>query len=149
MANFISVRKIIIISSVKSNAEFPKRMVIAKSTKAYKLLPMGLVQNIETIAKFSFGKKINERLKLYDKFLSVRDRRYLDWAIEQVLLWDRSIVDQNVIHIHGDADDVFPIKHITDCMVVKGGTHVMILMKFKWLNANLPEIIRNGNREEV
>jgi predicted esterase YcpF (UPF0227 family) len=141
MSRFIAVRKVIIVSSVKSNLEFPKRMKIAKSTKAYKLIPLSLVQNIETLAKFSFGKKVNERLKLYEKFLSVRDKRYLDWAIEQVVLWDRVVADQNVVHIHGDADDVFPIKNISNCIVVKGGTHVMILMKCKWLNVNLSKII--------
>jgi thioesterase domain-containing protein len=141
MASFISVRTVVIISSVKSNLEFPKRMTIAKSTKAYKLIPLGLVGNIESLAKFSFGKKVNERLQLYDKFLSVRDKRYLDWAIEQVILWDRTVVDQNVIHVHGDADDVFPIKYITNSIIVKGGTHAMILIKSKWLNLNLPNII--------
>jgi len=141
MVNFISVRKVIIISSVKSNLEFPKRMTIAKSMKAYKLIPISFVQNIESLARFSFGKKVNERLRLYNKFLSVRDKRYLDWAIEQILLWSRIVVDQNVIHIHGDEDDVFPIKNITKCIVVKGGTHAMILMKSKWLNENLPKII--------
>lgn len=143
MAQFIAARKVIIISSVKSNLEFPRRMIVAKTTKAYRLIPFGIVQNIESLAKFSFGKKVNERLKLYEKFLSVRDKRYLDWAIEQVILWDRTVVDQNVIHIHGDADDVFPIKYIKDCMVVKGGTHVMILNKYRWLNTNLPLIILN------
>ena len=148
MANFISVRKVIIISSVKCNLEFPKRMVLAKSTKAYKLLPISLVQNIESLAKFSFGKKVNERLKLYEKFLSVRDKRYLDWAIEQVILWERKDVDSEVVHIHGEADDVFPIKYIKNCIVVKGGTHVMILNKYRWLNANLPQIIL-GSKEDV
>lgn len=141
MADFISVRKIIIISSVKSSLEFPKRMTLAKSTKVYKLIPISLVQNIESLAKFSFGKKVNERLKLYEKFLSVRDKRYLDWAIEQVVLWERKVVNADVVHIHGDADDVFPIKYIKDCIVVTGGTHVMILNKYRWLNANLPKII--------
>lgn len=145
MAQFIKVRKVIIISSVKSNLEFPKRMVFAKKTKAYKLIPIRLVKNIESLAKFSFGKKVNERLKLYEKFLSVRDERYLDWAIEQVILWDRIGIDQNVIHVHGDADDVFPIKHIGDCIVVKGGTHIMVINKYKWLNDNLPQIILESN----
>jgi len=141
MAHFIEVRKVIIISSVRSNLEFPRRMVLAKSTKAYKLIPLSLIENIESLAKFSFGKKVNERLKLYEKFLSVRDKRYLDWAIEQVILWNRTAINPDVVHIHGSADDVFPIKYIKDCVVVKGGTHVMILNKYKWLNANLPQII--------
>lgn len=143
MSKWIEARKVIIISSVKSNAEFPRRMKIAKTTKAYKLIPMNLLLNVESLAKFSFGDKITQRLKLYEKFLSVRDKRYLDWAIEQVILWDRTVVDEKVIHIHGDADEVFPIKYIKKCIVVKGGTHIMILNKFRWLNENLPKIILN------
>ena len=141
MARFINARKVIIISSVKSNLEFPRRMKVAKTTKAYKLIPTTLLANVESLTKFSFGTKINQRLKLYEKFLRVRDKRYLDWAVEQVILWDRNVVDENVIHIHGDEDDVFPIKYIGNCIVVKGGTHIMILSKYKWFNENLTEII--------
>jgi pimeloyl-ACP methyl ester carboxylesterase len=141
MAQFIAARKVIIISSVKTCFEFPLRMKVAKTTKAYKLIPTNLLANVEGLTQFSFGKKINQRLKLYEKFLRVRDKRYLDWAVEQVILWDRTVVDESVIHIHGDTDDVFPIKYIRNCIVVKGGTHVMILNKYKWFNENLPKII--------
>jgi hypothetical protein len=141
IASIVAVRKVIIISSVKSSLEFPRRFKIAKTTKAYKLIPTHLILNVENLAKFSFGDKVNQRLKLYEKFLSVRDKNYLDWAIEQVVLWNRVVVDTDVVHIHGDQDDVFPIKYIKDCIVLKGGTHIMILNKFKWLNENLPKLI--------
>jgi pimeloyl-ACP methyl ester carboxylesterase len=94
MAKHINTRKVIIISSVKSNLEFPRRMKIAKTTKAYKLIPMSLILNLENLAKFSFGAKINHRLKLYRKFLSVRDIGYLEWAVEKVILWDRTVDDE-------------------------------------------------------
>ena len=142
MAAFLNPMKVIIISSVKSNIEFPRRMKIAKTTKAYKLIPTSIFSNIEKLSAFSFGTTIAQRLKLYERYLSVRDVHYLDWAIERILLWDRTKVDPNVIHIHGDVDEVFPIQYIKKCIVVKGGTHVMILSKYKWLNENLPAIIQ-------
>ncbi|MDQ8012293.1 MAG: alpha/beta hydrolase [Flavobacterium nitrogenifigens] len=141
ISKHIKARKVIIISSVRSNHEFPRRMKIGKSTKAYKLIPMQLILNVEKLAKFSFGEKVNKRIKLYEKFLSVRDLGYLQWAVESVILWDRDQIDENVVHIHGDKDDVFPIKYIDKCILVKGGTHIMILNKYKWLNENLPSII--------
>lgn len=141
MAAFLNPLKVIIISSVKSNIEFPRRMKIAKTTKAYKLIPTSIFSNMEKLSAFSFGKSIAHRLKLYERYLSVRDVHYLDWAIERIVLWDRTQVDPNVIHIHGDADEVFPIQYIKNCIVVKGGTHIMILSKYKWLNENLPAII--------
>jgi hypothetical protein len=141
MSKHIETRKVIIISSVRCNAEFPRRMKIGKTTKAYKLIPMKLLLNIENLAKFSFGEKINKRIQLYEKFLAMRDISYLQWAVESVILWDRCEIDEKVIHIHGDQDDVFPIKYIKKCIVVKGGTHIMILNKYKWMNENLPSII--------
>ena len=142
MKQFLKPKKVIIISSVKSNTEFPKRFKVAKSTKAYKLIPTQLFENIESLVKFSFGSSIvKQRLALYEKFLAVRDKRYLDWAIEQIINWNRIEIDPEIIHIHGDADEVFPPKYIKNFIPVKGGTHIMILNKYRWLNDNLPKIM--------
>lgn len=142
MKPFVKPLKVIIISSVKSNIEYPRRFKIAKTTKAYKLIPTKLIENIDSLAKFTFGSSlIKQRVKLYEKFLSVRDKRYIDWAIEQIILWKRTEADPEVIHIHGDADEVFPPKYIKNYMPVKGGTHIMILSKYRWLSDNLPKIM--------
>lgn len=142
MKAFVNPKKVIIISSVKSNTEFPRRFKVAKTTKAYKLIPTKLIENIELLAKFTFGSSIlKQKIKLYEKFLSVREKIYLDWAIEQIVNWDRTKIDPQIIHIQGDADEVFPIKNIKNCIPVKTGTHIMILTKYRWLNDNLPKIM--------
>jgi len=141
MKSFLNPKKVIIISSVKSNIELPRRMKVAKATKAYKLIPTSLFENVEKLAKFAFGDYAKQRFKLYEKFLSVRDKNYLDWSIENIINWKRTAIDTEIIHIHGDADEVFPIKHIKNCTIVKGGTHIMILTKYRWLNDNLPKIM--------
>ena len=142
MKPFVNPKKVIIISSVKSNVELPRRMKIAKATKAYKLVPTQLLENIEFFTKFAFGSSIlKQRIKLYEKFLSVRDKSYLDWAIEQIINWERKEIDEEIIHIHGESDEVFPLRHIKNCIKVKGGTHIMIITKYRWLNENLPKIM--------
>jgi pimeloyl-ACP methyl ester carboxylesterase len=141
MAQFLNLRKLIIVSSVKSNLELPRRMKIAKTTKAYKLLPTGLLQDVEKLVKYAFGDVMKQKLKLYEQFLHMRNKEYLDWAIEQVICWDRVKVDPNVIHIHGDADEVFPAKNIKNYSNVKGGTHIMILNRYRWFNQHLPNVI--------
>lgn len=142
MKAYLQPKKVIIISSVKANTEFPRRFKIAKTTKAYKLIPTQLFENVESLMKFSFGSSIiKQRLVLYEKFLSVRNKFYLDWSIEQIINWERKDIDPEIIHIHGDADEVFPPKYIKEFIPVKGGTHIMILTKYKWLNENLPKII--------
>ncbi|MFT5216884.1 MAG: pimeloyl-ACP methyl ester carboxylesterase [Glaciecola sp.] len=141
MAKQISCRKLIIISSVKSKAELPRKMRIAKITKAYKLLPTQFVSNFEAFVNYAFGDTIKKRVNLYKKYLSVSDKKYLDWAIHNMVCWEQEKIIPNIIHIHGDKDPVFPIKNISNSIVVKGGTHIMIINKYKWFNENLPKLI--------
>ena len=141
MAKIIPIRKVIVVSSVKNTSELPKRMVFAKYTKAHKLLPTGLVNNVELLAKYAFGDTVNKRLELYEQYLSIRDKYYIDWAIDQMVNWKQLEMPKNLVHIHGDKDVVFPISHIKDCIQVKNGTHTMIIHRARWFNEHLPAII--------
>ncbi len=141
MAKHMPVKKIIIISSVKKTSELPKRMRFAKFSKIHKLLPTGLVNNVEVLAKYAFGETVNKRLALYDEYLSIRDKYYIDWSIDQIVNWRSSEPPDNLVHIHGEKDSVFPIRNISDCIPVKNGTHTMILHRAKWFNEHLPTII--------
>lgn len=141
MAKFLPVEKIIVVSSVKSKHELPKKMLFAKYTKVHKLLPTGLVTNVELLAKYAFGESVTKRLHLYEKYLSVRDKYYIDWAIDQIVNWNQERPPENVVHIQGEKDTVFPISNIKDCIPVKNGTHTMIIHRAKWFNERLPTII--------
>ncbi len=68
MARYIEVRKVIIISSIKSKQELPKRLIFAKYTKIHRLLPTGLVNNVELLAKYAFGETVVKRLELYEEY---------------------------------------------------------------------------------
>lgn len=140
IARQIDIDKLIIISSVKTSNEFPRRMRFSKMTGFHKLLPTSLVVEIETLLNYSFG-IAPKRLELYQKYLSVNDKRYLDWALDTIINWQQDESRDDIIHIHGDKDPVFPIKYIKNCTVVENGTHIMIINRFKWFNEKLPEII--------
>ena len=141
MSLCIKVKKIVIISSVKSNNELPRKMYVARLLKLYKLLPTRLVAHFNKLPSYDFGQVIKKRLALYQKYLSINDKKYLDWAIFNMVCWDRNETIPNIIHIHGNKDTVFPIHKISNCIVVDGGTHIMILNKYKWFNAHLPKLI--------
>lgn len=141
ISKHINLRKLIIVSSVKSMHELPKHMLIAKATKVYKLVPTQLASNIDVLEKYAFGDLVSKRIELYKKYLSVNDSRYLNWAIKNMVCWNQEKHDSKIIHIHGDNDSVFPIKNIENCIVLKNGTHIAIINKYKWFNENLPRLI--------
>ena len=141
MSKIIETKKTIIISSVKTKYELPKRLRLAKATKAYKLFPAKAIMNLENFAKYAFGDFAKKRVELYRKYLSMRDETYLPWAVYNVLHWQQTTLLPNVVHIHGDADGVFPLKHIKNCIIIEGGSHVMILNKAKKISKILMEVI--------
>ncbi len=143
MSKYLNVKKLIIISSVKNKYELPKRMWLVRKTKAYKLMPTSLVSKIDNWEKLAFGDFAKKRAALYQKYLSVNDKTYLDWAIEKIVCWDQEESIEGIVHIHGDKDIVFPISHIKECITVEKGTHVMIINRSRWFNKHLPEIIEN------
>ncbi len=147
MSFFLKTKKIIIISSVKSKHEIPYKLKILKRIPLYKLIPNRFLDNTKNIVKYGLGIKTKSKLQLYQKYLSVKDTQYLKWAIKQMVGWKRVNVIKDVIHIHGDKDPIFPIKKINNCIVVPGGTHIMLIVKFKWLNDNLPCIISGDYNE--
>lgn len=141
MAKLIHVKKVIIISSIKCNGELPVKMQFAKYTKAYKLLPTRLAKNLHILAKYAFGETVKKRVALYQKYLSVTDKFYYDWALEQLINWKQKEPPPGIIHIHGEKDPVFPSKKLSNYIEIKGGTHVAIIQKYQWFNENLPKLI--------
>ena len=142
MAKYVSVKKIVIVSSIKSKGELPLPMKMAKRTNAHKLLPTQWIENIDNLAIFAFGKGIKKRVALYQRYLSERNSEYLDWAINALVHWDQNKFSNKLIHIHGDSDSVFPIKNlISPFFKIKGG-HAIIITESIWFNKELPSILQ-------
>lgn len=141
MAKVLHCKKVIVISSIKSHHELPVHLKFLRKTKTYKILPTQLVTNIEVLLKYAFGETAKKRVELYEKYLSVRDKDYLDWAIKQIVCWAQEAPNEQTIFIHGDSDLVFPNSCNGKTIVIKGGTHIMIINKYKWFNENLPKLM--------
>ena len=134
LSKILKIKKIIIISSVKSNKELSNSMKFAKKTKSYKLLPVTWLNDFESLLAFVLGPKIKRKVNLYRKYLSVRDENYLKWAIEAMINWKQEDPLDDVIHIHGTLDLVFPVVNIKNYIPLKKGDHNMILKRADWLN---------------
>lgn len=144
MGNYLNLSRLIIISSVKCRDELPRRMRYAGRTGFIRLIPTSLLDYADYIEKFAIGGYLKKRAPLYRKYLSIRNTKYIDWAIKNMVNWDCQTPKKDVIHIHGDKDEIFPFKYIKGCIRVKGGTHLMIINRSKWFNKYLPEIILTG-----
>lgn len=141
MKKILNPKKTIIISSIKNKHEMPMRLVLAQKTNAHKILPTKVFTNLEKYEKYAFGDMLKGRVKLYKKYLSMRDELYVPWAIDTILNWQQETTDPDVIHIHGTDDFIFPVENIKECIKVEGGTHIMILTQAKEINVILQQLL--------
>ena len=85
--------------------------------------------------------KLYKRIDLAERYLTERDEYYLEWAVKNLLNWRQDTHREDIIHINGDRDKVFPINNISNCIILKGGRHEMIILRAKWFNENLIKLI--------
>ena len=144
ISKHIKVKKLIIISSVKSKVELSLSMKFAKKTGIHHLLPLNWIDDLEKLLLFVFGPSIKARVDTYKKYLSERDPDYLKWSINQIVNWKQIKYDKNIFHIHGEKDKVFPLNYLErnkNFITIKNGTHATILRDSNWFSKNLPLII--------
>jgi esterase/lipase len=141
LAKFVNPKKVIIISSVKNPNELPGRFKFARFTKIYKLFPIKVIENFEDYTKYFLGKSLKKKADLYKKYLYVRSKESLKWSIYTIIKWEQIKPIKNIIHIHGDADMVFPIKNIENAIEIKNGTHAMILTKAKEISKIIDTVL--------
>lgn len=141
ISKLIYVKQLILISSIKCNSEMPKRLLFIKNSKAYKFFPSKKLSKIDDFSKYDFHPRLKKKSELYNKYLSIRDEKYLNWAIHNVLHWKQKLPIKNTVHIHGTKDEIFPIKHIKDCISIEGGTHAMVIIKAKKISAIIDQVL--------
>lgn len=134
MNRFISPKQTILLSTIKERAEMPKLFKFASLTHAHQLVPMSFLTSDQVFSymmlrKLYFPRKQDSIAEIFE----FKDHGYLKWSIDQIVNWERSSAyeTENLLHIHGNKDIVFPISNINNYELVEGGTHIMVMQKPK------------------
>ena len=141
IASVIPVKKIILISSLRSGEQLRPLFTAAQKLQLLNLVQEDLLKSaILSGAKFILPSK-KERYKLMVDMLDQYDGAYYKWAMNQVLHWKGVKVACPIDHVHGDKDEVFPVSLVKDAVIVKGGTHLMVAVKAKEVSEVLQKFI--------
>ena len=133
---------VLIISSVKTRSELPLFMRLSGITGLHKLLPMKRVLMNKSINHWFFGTKTNHEKKTLDQILTDSDPVFTKWAIHQVSNSKRTEkIPAKVLHIHGEADSIFPIGNVAPDYIIPGGTHFMTVSEHERVSEAIQEAL--------
>jgi len=142
IAKELSLEKLIIVSSVKSRDELPGWMKLVGNMQLNKMLPTKSNKFTEKIDNSRLGVSTEEEKAMVRNYRMAANPVYINWAINQVLNWKNDWQPNNLIHIHGDKDKMFPIKNIKATHTIEGGTHLMIYNRARDIGAYLEQVLR-------
>lgn len=132
-------QKVVILGSIKSDKEKSKFIKTGEVTKIPRIFPVSLFNdkaaNIYSVVRKLFDPKNPTILQ----YFRVRNPYYLKWSVEKVSEW-KFEETPGVIQILGERDIVFPIKYSRPNYVIKGGTHLFPVTKYKEVSKILHEV---------
>lgn len=143
IAKQVTLGKVILISSIKTDIEAPWYFKLFRNLPVYKAIPGKLMTHVGFLVKPMFGNMATDDLALFKSMLRNSSPVFLKWAMRAVLYWRNDVEIPNLYHIIGDKDLVFPHQNIKNpTAVIKGGTHIMVFDKAGEINALLAGILK-------
>lgn len=147
LSRILSISKVILISSVKSEKELPFWMRTCGQWKLDRALPdrpLGSIPGskaIRPIQNYFLGASTEEEKRIANEYRDNIDPQYLKWSINQVLNWKNDWLPSEMVHIHGNKDHIFPLKKVKPTHVINGGGHFMIMNHHKEISNILKEVL--------
>ncbi len=140
------VKQLILVSSIKSTEELPRKWRLIGRLRLNHIFPIKRIQANErffAMANKRLGAFTREEQEFANHYRRIIDKDYMIWALNQILNWRNADFPSNIVHIHGDADLLFPIKPLRPTHVIRGGTHMMIVNRAAEISAIINEVLKN------
>src|SRR5580765_6955326 len=112
VSKIIPPKKLILISSIKTELEKPGYFTLLKIFPVYRILPSSWMKNLVAVLGDFFTPKTKEDREFFLSQLREADIHVVSWGIHQTIHWKQQAVLPGSIHIHGSGDRLFPSKKI-------------------------------------
>lgn len=142
---FLYSEKNILISSIKIKNERPFLFRVAQTSQILKYIPQKLYTVNKTLSNIFTKLIYNMSLDEIEKYVSHTSPAYMKWATYQITNWYSDDYCNNLWHIHGTNDQIFPYKLVKDVITIEDGDHLMVMRKADEINQILNTILLDIN----
>lgn len=127
LSKLVRTEKTIIISSIKHWGERPLKFGLLNTLRLHKFIPGALVARLDFWKQWALGKLTRQDKKMIEEMVEGIDIKFNEWAVDRVIRWKNKDVPENIVHIHGTKDTLFPHYYVDDAHIIEGGTHFMVV----------------------
>lgn len=139
LMKIVTPKVAIILSSISTRQEMPIVYRLLGTLRLNKLVPAFTLNKIYPFTYWFFGVTKPEDKRLLKLVIKDTSSEFLKWAIHEIINWKNETRPDNLYHIHGTSDRLFPYKLTYANKAVENGGHLMV-----YVNANtISNLIRS------
>lgn len=142
IAKQFPVQQIILISSAKTKNELPWWMKTAGKIQLHKIIKTKPNPALYPIEDFFLGAGSQDEKKMVASFRQSIGDEYMQWAIDTIVRWKNVTIPENLTHVHGTSDKIFPISNIKADYLIGGGGHFMVYNRAEEVSSILNNVLR-------
>ncbi len=144
IAKHIKVKKIILLSSIKTYKEFPFYFRWLGKTKLHLIVPPAWILHTNWLVFWVLRLKKKEHKALLTKLFKATNHNVYKWSANALLTWRNTTIHPNIYHIHGNRDTaLLPFLTKPD-YIIKGGGHFCVVTHGEEVSKVLQEQITNS-----
>lgn len=119
-------KQTIIISSIATKHELRPLLKFVRLFRIQEIVPAAFYKWYSPILEWFFGTKTKREKELLKIYTQSATKNYMKWAVNKILNWENEQRPQNLFHIHGIQDRIFPCKKAHADVLIKDGSHFMV-----------------------
>lgn len=146
----IETEKVILLSSVKDVSEVPIYFKFFRALPLHRVVPFkSLLWAFYWLAYWLFAPEGNDQKKLLKTVLIETDPHFLKWALHKVVVWHNREVPDNLVHVHGKSDRIFPFRFVNPDYTVDNSGHLMVMNRAEEVSDLLEQLILKTQDDDI
>ena len=146
IAKQIDVEKVILISTTKNQSEIPPYFKIFRWFPIHRIFPFkSLFWAVYWLLFWLFSIETLDERRLLRAILRDTDGDFIKWAIHKVVTWKNETIPDQLYHIHGLNDRIFPVRFLKSEFCGEGGGHLIVLNKAEQISKWLESLVHPQN----
>lgn len=132
---------LILISSINSSAQLPFYFKAAGKLRLHRAIPVELVKKA-ALLKRRITKETPGDKDILRQIIRDSDAGFIHWAMDAILKWRSTELPSPTVHIHGNRDEVLPIRFTRPTHIIPKGGHLMVMTRAREISNILAEALR-------
>jgi pimeloyl-ACP methyl ester carboxylesterase len=142
IAKQIETEQVILLSSVKDSSEVPFYFKLFRVFPIHRIFPFKtLLWAFYWLVYWLFAPEGSEQKQLLRTILLETDPQFLKWALHKVVTWRNQEIPEDLVHIHGKGDRIFPYRFVTPNYSVENSGHLMVMNRAEQVSDLLEQLV--------